>query len=93
MSLIEKSLAFDLGLEGPKHHLKVQWSNNMFNEDNDSQVVSISIKGIDRDKSYLLRRVRTISGMALPTQTIDCESLSEIYPYMKSFKHLSYINA
>ncbi len=37
VTLIEKDIADNLGLEGPKSDLKLKWTNNVYNEETDSQ--------------------------------------------------------
>lgn len=46
VSLIETEIATKLGLDGPVQPLKIQWTNDQYNEQSQSQTVSLSIKGI-----------------------------------------------
>lgn len=93
VTLIESDVANQLGLEGPTKTLKIQWTNNKFNEHTDSKTVSVSIKGVHTSGSYyLLRRVKTITNLALPTQNVDMKSICKKYSYMNKFKDLGYAN-
>jgi len=89
VSLIDQDLANELELEGPVEPLNMQWTNDQTNEQNDSRVVSLRVKGtFSGAKTYLLRRVRTLQGLQLPRQTVN-ESMLDSWPYLKDVSELT----
>lgn len=84
-------MANDLGLEGPTKPLKLQWTNNQVKEQLDSKIVSVTVQG-KNNKRYTLRRVKTISGLALPIQSVDVQAMQKTFPFMENFSDLSYRN-
>lgn len=91
VSLIDQDLAEELGLDGPLKPLRLQWTNDQTNVQEHSKTVSLTIRGkFDNSQPFVLRHVKTISGLSLPTQTIDIESLSKTSPFLKNFSNLSF---
>ncbi len=81
-----------MGLSGPTKHLRLQWTNDQYNDQKESQIVSLSIKGAKNDKFYTLRKVKPVSNLNLPSQTVDMEYICKQYSYLNSFKDFSYTN-
>lgn len=84
VTLIDQDLADQLELDGPQHALCIQWTNNQVKEQEDSRIVTCNIKSPDNGKSFQLRRVRTIRGLSLPSQTVDMNQISSKYPYINN---------
>lgn len=92
VSLIDESFAKELGLEGPVQPLRIQWTNNQFNEQKNSMTVSVSIKGCQNSNSkwFTLRHVKTTNNLALPFQTVDMNKIKKHYPYLENFSDISF---
>lgn len=94
VTLIDSNIANQLGLDGPSKHLRLQWTNNQFNDQKDSKIVSVAIKGVkEQDKFFTLRHAKTVSDLNLPTQTLDMNDICHKYSYLNHLKHLTYFNA
>lgn len=80
ITLIDQSLADEIGMTGPSQSLCLQWTNeDVVHHQNDSKVVSFTISGIDNGSKFQLRHVRT-TRLSLPSQTIDVDKLKNYYP-------------
>lgn len=99
VTLIDQDLADELGLEGPRHSLCIQWTNNQTNEQDNSRVVSCDIAAAadaasaEGRNKFQLRRMRTIKGMSLPTQTVNMNDVYKRYPYLNKCNLPSLFNA
>lgn len=82
ITLIDEEFADSLDLTGPKQSLCLQWTNeDVTHHENDSRIVSFTIKGKNNGSYFQLRHVRT-TKLSLPHQTIDVENLRKVYPYI-----------
>lgn len=83
-TLIKESIAKEIGLEGKKQSLCLQWANGDLNIEENSEKVEVEISGTKENmKKYNISNVRTISSLPLPKQTINKEEIK------KKWKHLS----
>ncbi|XP_033251864.1 uncharacterized protein LOC117190994 isoform X1 [Drosophila miranda] len=92
VTLINESLADELGLHGPKESLTLQW----FGEKTSTELVSRFNIGISDErggKVYALNGVRTIKDLRLPKQSVNMSELSSQYPHIKSIPLKGYRNA
>lgn len=75
VTMIDKELATNLGLKGPKSTLELQWFDNRLKSEV-SQAVSLQISGTaSTSKKFDLKNVRTIRQLNLPTQSISVSDL------------------
>ncbi|XP_044751667.1 uncharacterized protein LOC123311663 [Coccinella septempunctata] len=82
ITLIDEEFANSLDFNGPKQSLCLQWTNeDITHHDNDSRIVSFTIKGKNNGSKFQLRRVRT-TKLSLPHQTVDVNNLRKNYPYI-----------
>lgn len=82
VTLIDEDLAVQLDLDGPKHSLCIQWTNNQVNQQTDSRVVSCNVQSRVNGNNFQIRHARTIKGLSLPTQTVNMEEIVSKYPYI-----------
>ena len=83
VTMLDKSVATSIGLSGPQKSLCLQWTNNMMQTEQDSQVVSCQIAGIHENaKTFTLKNVQTISSLDLPSQSVDVEAMKTKWPHL-----------
>ncbi|XP_062714172.1 uncharacterized protein LOC134290955 [Aedes albopictus] len=88
-TLLESSIAKQLGLSGPAAPLCMQWTNGVRRTEEDSERVQLEISGNGR-KRYNLSDVHTVSSLDLPRQTMDFEQLQTKFPHLKGLPITSY---
>ncbi len=71
VSMLDGSLAHQLGLKGQKAPVRIQWANNMTATDADSMFVAVSIRGFSCPVYYLFEDVRTTKELQLPVQNVN----------------------
>ncbi|XP_070851599.1 uncharacterized protein [Drosophila suzukii] len=75
---MERSLADELGLEGPEEQLCLKWTSDVTHGESKSRVVSVSVSAGGRPEvKHGLKGVRTVSNLDLPLQSIDDQTLKE----------------
>ncbi|XP_074040761.1 uncharacterized protein [Leptinotarsa decemlineata] len=83
ISLIDEEFANYLGLDCPIQSLSLQWTNDdLFHQQNDSKVVSLTISSKDNGPNFQMRHVRT-TKLSLPSQTVDFDKIRMKYPYIQ----------
>ncbi|XP_055605881.1 uncharacterized protein LOC129754048 [Uranotaenia lowii] len=82
LTLVEVSLAQQLGLQGSVEPLCLRWTGNTTRTENDSCRIDISVSGVGQEKLSVLKNARTVKYLNLPTQSFDAEHAA------KQFKHL-----
>lgn len=92
-TLLSKSVADKLGIKGTKEPLSLTWTDNTVKVDKTSEIVSLKICGIDDDrKMFLMRNVRTVAELMLPTPTLNVQEMQKKYDYMKGISIPSPLN-
>ncbi|CAL8103429.1 unnamed protein product [Orchesella dallaii] len=89
VSMVDADLAIRLGLKGKRAPLNLSWIDGRMNADSESRSVSLKISGMSADepmeKKYLLKDVRTVKNLRLPSQPL------EAFNMRKQWKHLELI--
>ncbi|XP_058456798.1 uncharacterized protein LOC131434166 [Malaya genurostris] len=93
LTLVEQSIADQLGESGPKGELLLSWTGDVSRSEVNSQTVTFHISGTSSDKMFKVSRARTVSKLKLPIQTLNMASLSYQYPYLKGLPVEEYSNA
>ncbi|KAG5884498.1 hypothetical protein JTB14_034562 [Gonioctena quinquepunctata] len=71
VTLVDKSIANRLGLDGTPQPLCIQWTNNLSSRHEDSSCLKFKISGIfSGAKMFSMKNVRTVENLALPVQEI-----------------------
>ncbi|KAG5868120.1 hypothetical protein JTB14_017263 [Gonioctena quinquepunctata] len=71
VTLVDKSIANRLGLDGIPQPLCIQWTNNLSSRHEDSSCLKFKISGIfSGAKMFSMKNVRTVENLALPVQEI-----------------------
>ncbi|XP_062713931.1 uncharacterized protein LOC134290753 [Aedes albopictus] len=92
-TLVERSLAEALGVEGPISPLCMQWTNGVKRVEDESQQIQLNISGQSADKQFTLRRVQTVDGLELPRQSVNFAEMRSKFPYMRGLPVQSYNDA
>ncbi|XP_055643157.1 uncharacterized protein LOC129779607 [Toxorhynchites rutilus septentrionalis] len=89
-TLIESSLAEELGVTGPTVPLCLKWTSNMTRTEEESQVISLEVSETNRRKRFKLVNVRTVGALNLPSQTLRFADLQLNHPHLKGLPVKSY---
>lgn len=92
-TLMEASLASELGLKGREDRLELQWYDEKVTTE-EAIVVDCKIKGTGpANKTYSLTNVRAVKSLNLPLQTVDKRNLINRYPVLKDVPIAEYHDA
>ncbi|XP_055585450.1 uncharacterized protein LOC129738291 [Uranotaenia lowii] len=93
ITMLEKSLAEKLQLNGHSHPLCLQWTSNVTRIENDSKRVTFEISGINKSKRYKVSNVGTTNSLNLPTQSLPFEELKSRFSHLRGIPVDGYENA
>ncbi|XP_058827917.1 uncharacterized protein LOC131687846 [Topomyia yanbarensis] len=94
LTLLEQSLADELGLRGPKNPLCLKWTGETTKIENRSQNVSLQISSVTNPiKRYDLSSVRTIRNLQIRPQTLLTSELQQRYQHLMGLPIESYNEA
>lgn len=83
-TLIEEEVAHKLKLSGPVVPLLLGWTKDITNLEEKSMTVKLQISAPDvKSEKFLLKNVRTVRHLSLPSQSCSVGSLRSKYPYLK----------
>lgn len=84
ISLMEESLAKELGLSGEKSSITYKWVKDIVRTEHNSQTVQLEIsQPFDNAKTYDLVGVRTVKGLSLPKQELNVDEIIKAHPYVE----------
>ncbi|XP_052901587.1 uncharacterized protein LOC128309254 [Anopheles moucheti] len=85
VSLMEHTLAQELGLSGNPKPLCLSWTGGQHRDEPESVEVSINISGIrGHDRHYRVPAIRTVRRLGLPTQSLDMDQFGAKYVHLSS---------
>lgn len=84
LSLIDKSIANDIGLKGRHEPISFQWTGDIHREDETSRNLSLEISGEHSDYFFKIDNAHTVDNLQLPKQRTNFEQLLESYPQLKN---------
>lgn len=93
LTLLEDSIAEELGLKGEVMPLCLQWTGNVTRKEVTSQQVRLNISGVNGESNYTISDVRTVSSLDLPRQNLPYDDLSIKYPYLRGIPVSSFSDA
>ncbi|XP_058810950.1 uncharacterized protein LOC131675821 [Topomyia yanbarensis] len=93
LTLVERSLAEQLGENGPSRGLILKWTGNVTRCESGSQEVSFGISGQNTGNQFQVKRARTVSELNLPIQSLNLNELMEQYPHLKGLPIHDYKSA
>ena len=82
VSLLDASLAAQLGVSGPLDPLSLKWTNAITQVDKDSQRVEVRIRGVDSEDSFVMSDVRTRKNLSLPAQALNMAKFAKKWPHL-----------
>jgi len=85
VTLLDSTVAHQLGLNGHRDPLQLTWVNNSSQVEMDSQRVSVKIQGVNVNTcEYELQNVRTVKNLALPYHSMDYENLKSRWTHLSA---------
>ncbi|XP_058451844.1 uncharacterized protein LOC131430702 [Malaya genurostris] len=82
MTLVNRTVAEALGVDGEAVPLCLQWTANVTRSEKDSKRVSFEISGVNSKQRYVLSDVRTVNDLSLPRQSLKYVDLVCRYPHL-----------
>ncbi|XP_062706264.1 uncharacterized protein LOC134287709 [Aedes albopictus] len=93
LTLMDADIADQLNISGEVHPLCLTWTANIERREATSRQVSLQISGSSNDTKFVLGDVRTVEGLALPTQTLQYGELARRYPHLEGLPIKDYEQA
>ncbi|XP_062702184.1 uncharacterized protein LOC134285456 [Aedes albopictus] len=90
ITLLEDTVADQLGITGPTEPLNLQWTGNIKRSEPKSRRINAEISGRGSTKQYQLSNARTVGGLLLPSQTVSYEEMCDRYPHLRGLPIQSY---
>lgn len=90
VTLVDQSLYDQLGLSGSPCDLKLNWTQGIKAQPQESFTVELQLKGIKEEEWHTLSRVQTIKNLNLPRQSLDARSLQNRFEHLKQLPIIGY---
>ncbi|XP_062706189.1 uncharacterized protein LOC134287695 [Aedes albopictus] len=91
LTLLDEELANELQLEGEETQLCLLWTGGAKRREVGSKSVQLEVAARhSSSRRYTMQGVRTVAQLLLPSQTLNFEELSEVYPHLKGLPITSY---
>ncbi|XP_065091343.1 uncharacterized protein LOC135712305 [Ochlerotatus camptorhynchus] len=92
-TLVENSIARQLGIVGQPAPLCMQWTNGVKRMEEASQRVELYISASDSTKRFALNGVHTVKSLDLPRQSLRFEDFERDFPHLRGLPVKSYNDA
>ncbi|XP_055636734.1 uncharacterized protein LOC129775721 [Toxorhynchites rutilus septentrionalis] len=93
VTLLEKSVADYLNLDGESDTLCLTWTSNVTRVEPESKRVNVDISGASLSRKYKIAHARTVQKLNLPRQTLDYSNLASAHPHLKQLPMADYKDA
>ncbi|XP_037931374.1 uncharacterized protein LOC119666163 [Teleopsis dalmanni] len=94
LTLIEASLADELGNDGIQDALCINWTGNISRQENNSKRLNLQISAnAPQAKKFPLKNVRTISNLRMSAESFAADKIKQWYPHLDGLPLASYTNA
>ncbi|XP_062703755.1 uncharacterized protein LOC115259735 [Aedes albopictus] len=93
LTLIEASLARQLGAVGVPEPLELRWTSSVKRNEESSQRVDFEISGKGLPRRYVLKNAHTIEELNLPSQSLAFNEVSERFPHLRNLPVSAYSEA
>ncbi|XP_062716865.1 uncharacterized protein LOC109416846 [Aedes albopictus] len=93
VTMVEENLMAKLGITGSPAPLCLRWTANTCRTEKNSQIVSITISGEDKQQRYKLVGAQTVESLNLPRQSFHYDKAVKRFEYLKNLPLRSYENA
>ncbi|XP_065087716.1 uncharacterized protein LOC135709338 [Ochlerotatus camptorhynchus] len=90
VTLVERNLADRLGAVGVHEKLTIKWTADIARVEKESKRMNLWVSAVDADEKLLLKTVRTVEKLMLPTQALDAKGLLRQYKHMRGLPISSY---
>ncbi|XP_062711297.1 uncharacterized protein LOC134289465 [Aedes albopictus] len=93
LTLLEDSLAEELGVKGPRTSLCLKWTGGTKRVEAESQIVDVGISSTGKsEQPYMMTKVHTIQNLQLRPQTLVLAELQQWFKHLKGLSVESYTN-
>lgn len=92
-TLLDRSVAEQLGLDGPMEPLTLQWTANVARREAHSKRVALQIAGAGKTCSFQIKGARTVERLLLPKQSLAYDALAMQYPHLRGLPIAGYDKA
>ncbi|XP_055846083.1 uncharacterized protein LOC129912027 [Episyrphus balteatus] len=92
LTMVEKDLFDELGLDGHEEMLTLQWTKGVSRSE-ESIRTNLAVSGVQNNKRHFLKNVYTVKGLELPVQSIDTSKLKEKYPHLRGLPLTDLVDA
>ncbi|XP_062713378.1 uncharacterized protein LOC134290293 [Aedes albopictus] len=89
-TLIEASVAEELGCGGVVQPLRVSWTAGMTRLERDSKIVNLSVSSVGSTQKSALRGAHTVRELGLPKQTMRFAEFAEGYEHLQGLQVADY---
>ncbi|XP_062713360.1 uncharacterized protein LOC134290275 [Aedes albopictus] len=93
LTLIETSLARQLGVTGVPEPLELRWTASVMRNEKDSKRVDLEISGKGLPRRFVLKNAHTVEELNLPNQSLMLGVLSERFAHLRNLPISSYSEA
>ncbi|XP_037931719.1 uncharacterized protein LOC119666509 [Teleopsis dalmanni] len=94
LTLIEASLADELGNDGIQDALCINWTGNISRQENNSKRLNLQISAnAPQAKKFPLKNVRTVSNLRMSAESFAADKIKQGYPHLDGLPLASYTNA
>ncbi|XP_058811166.1 uncharacterized protein LOC131676054 [Topomyia yanbarensis] len=83
LTLLEKTVAEQLGVTGQSEPLTLRWTGNVTREESLSQRVQLKIAGMSGRTRHKLVNARTVTSLILPSQALRYRELAQMFPHLR----------
>ncbi|XP_058827116.1 uncharacterized protein LOC131687095 [Topomyia yanbarensis] len=92
ITLVENSIAEQLGAKGESDALCLTWTANVKRIEEDSKRIDITISGSQVSRLYTISNARTVQNLDLPIQSLQYSELAIQYPHLQGLPIEDYVN-
>lgn len=92
-TLIEESLANQLGVEGNVEPLEVTWTGNVKRFEKTSRRVDVTLAARGSTQVFPLMNARTVEELKLPKQSMQQQPIVDMYPHLRNVPVPNYESA
>ncbi|XP_062709246.1 uncharacterized protein LOC134288424 [Aedes albopictus] len=93
LTLIEASLARQLGAVGVPEPLELRWTSSVKRNEESSKRVDFEISGKGLPRRYVLKNAHTVEELNLPNQSLAFNELSDRFPHLRNLPISAYSEA
>lgn len=90
VTLMERKLADRLGITGIPEKLTIQWTADITRIERESQRMNVWASAVGTGDKVLLKTVRTVEKLMLPSQVVDASELMRQYKHIRGLPIASY---